>query len=128
MRISDFARRAFGIGGTVVLLSGCGGSQPIIEAPGAIPQIRADGRPSRGDHSWMRPEAKNMDLLYVDSGRRLERRGSLHISASHSRWRTHGLSVAVRHVHRSRRKRLDRQLQERRADRGVRARRNRTDR
>ncbi|MFY9664216.1 MAG: hypothetical protein WAL67_05400 [Candidatus Cybelea sp.] len=66
MRISDVARRAFGIGGAVVLLSGCGGSQSTIGAPGAIPQVPSNGRDSR--HSWMRPEAKNTDLLYVDSG------------------------------------------------------------
>jgi hypothetical protein len=66
MRIADFARRAFGIGGAVVLLSGCRGSQPTIGAFGAIPQVPSNGRDSR--HSWMRPEAKNADLLYVDSG------------------------------------------------------------
>jgi hypothetical protein len=66
MGISDFARRALGIGGTVALLSGCGGSQTPIGTTGAIPQapITAAGIHGR---AWMLPEAKNHDLIYASS-------------------------------------------------------------
>jgi uncharacterized repeat protein (TIGR03803 family) len=38
MYISDFGRHALGIYAAAVLLAGCGGSQPPVGAPGAMPQ------------------------------------------------------------------------------------------
>jgi len=49
------------------LLGGCGGSQPPIGAPGAMPQSRAIGQHAALGKSWMLPEAKSGDLLYVSS-------------------------------------------------------------
>jgi hypothetical protein len=47
------------------MLAGCGGSQPPIGAPGTTPQSSAiAAHPDRG-RSWMLPEAKSKDLLYV---------------------------------------------------------------
>ncbi|HEX3458501.1 MAG TPA: hypothetical protein VHR97_11155 [Candidatus Baltobacteraceae bacterium] len=46
------------IGAATALLASCGGSQPPIGAPGAMPQSSA---------SWMLPEARGRDLLYVSS-------------------------------------------------------------
>jgi hypothetical protein len=49
------------------LLAGCGGSQPPIGAPGAMPQsqISAIATHALRSGSWMLPEAKSEDLLYV---------------------------------------------------------------
>jgi hypothetical protein len=47
------------------LLAGCGGSQPPIGAPGAVPQSRAIATPVDRSGSWMLPEAKGEKLLYV---------------------------------------------------------------
>ena len=47
------------------MLAGCGGSQPPIGAPGAAPQSRAVAAHADGGGSWMLPEAKRDDLLYV---------------------------------------------------------------
>ncbi len=63
------------------LLAGCGGSQPPIGAPGAIPQSlaiaqetnRTDARTPLGataesrvpNRSWMSPNTQSQDLLYV---------------------------------------------------------------
>ena len=38
------------------LLAGCGGSQPPIGAPGAIPQSRVAASPAERGGSWMLPE------------------------------------------------------------------------
>lgn len=47
------------------LFVGCGGSQSLIGMPGAMPLSRVIARhPDRGG-SWMLPEAKGEDLLYV---------------------------------------------------------------
>jgi hypothetical protein len=51
--------------GAAVLLTGCGGSQPPIGAPGAMPQTSALATHADRGKSWMLPEAKNSDLLYV---------------------------------------------------------------
>ncbi len=51
---------------TGVVLTGCGGSQPPIGAPGAIPQSRVATHAERGG-AWMLPEAKSEDLIYVSS-------------------------------------------------------------
>jgi hypothetical protein len=50
------------------LLAGCGGSQPPIGAPGAMPQSRAVATHADRGKSWMLPEAKKSDLLYVTNG------------------------------------------------------------
>ncbi len=47
------------------MLAGCGGSQPPIGAPGAMPQSSAIATQAARDGSWMLPEAKSDDLLYV---------------------------------------------------------------
>ena len=45
--------------------AGCGGSQPPIGAPGMMPQASAIATHAERGKSWMLPEAKNEDLLYV---------------------------------------------------------------
>jgi hypothetical protein len=47
------------------MLAGCGGSQPPIGAPGAMPQTFAIATHAERGTSWMLPEAKSDDLLYV---------------------------------------------------------------
>jgi hypothetical protein len=47
------------------MLAGCGGSQPPMSAPGAMPQSRAIVAHANRGGSWMLPEAKNGDLLYL---------------------------------------------------------------
>ena len=51
------------------ILAGCGGSQPPIGAPGAMLQSRAIPTQTAHGGSWMLPEAKGEDLLYVASSR-----------------------------------------------------------
>jgi hypothetical protein len=51
------------------MLAGCGGSQPPIGAPGAMPQTTARSARAERGTSWMLPNAKNTDLLYATSGR-----------------------------------------------------------
>ena len=46
------------------MLAACGGSQPPIGAPGAMPQSRAIATHAQRGGSWMAPEAENR-LLYV---------------------------------------------------------------
>jgi len=50
------------------LLAGCGGSQPPIGAPGAMPQRRSIAQHGMHGKSWMLPEAKRRDLLYLSRG------------------------------------------------------------
>ncbi len=50
------------------LLAGCGGSQPPIGAPGAMPQGSAMAMRADRSGSWMLPEARSKDLLYVATG------------------------------------------------------------
>jgi len=52
---------------TTVLLAACGGSQSPIASPGAIPQSRAITAHAARSGSWMLPEAKSEDLLYVSN-------------------------------------------------------------
>src|SRR5579871_2302761 len=49
------------------VLTGCGGSQPPIAAMGAMPQSSAAVTQAKHRGSWMLPEAKNDDLLYVSN-------------------------------------------------------------
>jgi hypothetical protein len=51
------------------MLAGCGGSQPPIDAPGAMPQTSAIATHAERGKSWILPEAKSEDLLYASSGR-----------------------------------------------------------
>lgn len=51
-----------GVAGAVV---GCGGSQPPIGAPDAMPQSRAVAAHADSAGSWMLPEAKSEALLYA---------------------------------------------------------------
>jgi len=65
--------RALSGGVAAALLAACGGSQsqPPIGGPGAIPQSRAIAAHADRSGSWMLPEAKSEDLVYVttfDSG------------------------------------------------------------
>ncbi len=64
MRIWDFSRSAFGICAASALLAGCGGSQLPIGESGAMPQNASIAQIDRGG-SWMLPDAKHDDLLYV---------------------------------------------------------------
>ena len=66
MRTSDFSRYILGICATAAMLAGCGGSQPPIGAPSAMSQSHAIATHDRGG-SWMLPEAKAGDLLYVSN-------------------------------------------------------------
>jgi hypothetical protein len=50
------------------MLSGCGGSQPPIGAPGTMLQSHAIATHAERGKSWMLPEAKNEDLLYATGG------------------------------------------------------------
>jgi hypothetical protein len=59
------ARYAFSIGTAAALLTGCGGSQPPISDPGAMPQSRLIAMHADRGKSWMLPEAKRDNLLYV---------------------------------------------------------------
>ena len=55
-------------GVAVALLAGCGGSQPPIGAPGAMPQTSAIATHADRGKSWMLPEAKGEDLIYAVGG------------------------------------------------------------
>ena len=50
---------------TAAMLAGCGGSQPLVGAPDAPPQASTGAAQVEHDGSWMLPEAKSQDLLYV---------------------------------------------------------------
>ena len=65
MKSLDFGRYVLGGFAVAAMLAGCGGSQPPISAPGAMPQSRAIATPAKHGGSWMLPEAKSEDLLYV---------------------------------------------------------------
>ncbi len=65
MRGLASTRYLLGIWIAGALLAGCGGSEPPIRAPGALPQRRAIATHAMHAGSWMLPEAKSKDLLYV---------------------------------------------------------------
>jgi hypothetical protein len=52
---------------TAMLLTGCGGSQSPIAAPGAMPQVAAIATHADRGGSWMSSDAKTNDLLYISS-------------------------------------------------------------
>jgi len=55
----------FGLSAAVAMLFGCGVSQPRVGAPGAMPQALALATHAERGKSWMLPEAKRDNLLYV---------------------------------------------------------------
>ena len=67
MKSLGLSRHTLTIGAAAALLAGCGGSQPPIAEPGAMPQRRAIATHAGHGKSWMVPEAKSQDLLYVSS-------------------------------------------------------------
>lgn len=56
---------ALAMGAATALLAGCGEAQPPIGVPGAMPQRRAIATHAARSGSWMLPQAKGKDLLYV---------------------------------------------------------------
>ncbi|MGB8909643.1 MAG: hypothetical protein WCC84_12940, partial [Candidatus Cybelea sp.] len=66
MKILALSRHAVCIGVAAALLARCGGSQPLIGAPGAMPQSHAIATHAERGGSWMLPEAKRNDLLYAN--------------------------------------------------------------
>jgi hypothetical protein len=67
--MGTLARSALSIVAAGATLAGCGGSQPPIGVPGAMPQTSALAPHGGHRKSWMLPEASNGDLLYVsDAG------------------------------------------------------------
>jgi len=67
MKPSALSCLALSILAAAAVLAGCGGSQPRIGAPGAMPQSPAIMQHAERGGSWMLPEAKSEDLLYVTS-------------------------------------------------------------
>ena len=76
MKAADFSRNPLAVCMAAELLAGCGGSQPPIGAPGAVPQANvALSSPSatvpydeRKSYDWMMPVAKEGRLVYVADG------------------------------------------------------------
>src|SRR5579871_2156735 len=69
VRISYFSRYALCICAAAALLAGCGGAQPPTaqsDAVGLAQRSRSAQHNGRG--SWMLPEAKTEDLMYVSDG------------------------------------------------------------
>jgi hypothetical protein len=67
MRVLGFSRQALTSCAAAAMLAGCGGSQPPIGVPGAMLQTSASAAHIDRDGSWMLPEAKRDDLLYVST-------------------------------------------------------------
>ncbi|MFZ0574284.1 MAG: hypothetical protein WA428_01430 [Candidatus Cybelea sp.] len=65
MRSLDFGRYALFCSVSAAMLAGCGGQQPPIGAPGAMAQTSALATQADRGKSWMLPDAKSFDLLYV---------------------------------------------------------------
>ena len=66
MKVSTSRRSVFCASIAAALLAACGGgSRPPIDALGVIPQSRAVATDASRGGSWMLPEAKSEDLLYV---------------------------------------------------------------
>ena len=71
MRVLGSSRYALTSCVAAAMLTGCGGSQPPIGAPGAMPQTSAIATHADRGKSWMLPEAKSQDLLYVSRNSRV---------------------------------------------------------
>jgi hypothetical protein len=68
MKSFRFSRYAFSGGVAVVLLAGCGGPQPPIGAPGAMPQASILAMHAERSTSWMkRGTSSSGNLLYVSN-------------------------------------------------------------
>ncbi|HEY6325362.1 MAG TPA: hypothetical protein VIW73_02455 [Candidatus Cybelea sp.] len=63
--MGTLARYAVSIGVAVPLLAGCGGSQPVSGAPGAVPSSRAVSTDADRGDSRMLSEAKSENLMYI---------------------------------------------------------------
>lgn len=73
MQSSGTRRYTFSISAVAALLTGCGGSQPPIGAPDAMPQAPAiavnnSAKVQVRHGSWMLPEAIHRTLVYVTTG------------------------------------------------------------
>lgn len=66
MKTMNLSRCGVCIWAAFALLSGCGGSQPPISAPGAMLQSTAIATQAGHGRSWMLSEAKSDNLLYID--------------------------------------------------------------
>jgi hypothetical protein len=65
MKSLDFSRYALCSCMAAAMLAGCGGSQPPIGAPGAMPQTSTNATHAERGKSWMAPDASTQDLLYI---------------------------------------------------------------
>ncbi len=65
MKLSGL-RYAVGVGALIVL-AGCGGSSSQVGVPVALPQHESASALLVHGHSWMAPEARNEDLLYLSN-------------------------------------------------------------
>lgn len=65
MGISGFGRYAVSGCVAVAMLAGCGGSQPPVGAPDAMPQTSAIATHADRGKSWMLSEAKQHDLMGI---------------------------------------------------------------
>ena len=68
MRTQCLGRYALGSCIAAAMLAGCGGSQPLTGAPGAIAQSSRIATHADRGRSWMLPEAKSEVLLYATGG------------------------------------------------------------
>ncbi|MGA8575788.1 MAG: hypothetical protein WB609_08940 [Candidatus Cybelea sp.] len=68
MKSSDCGHVALSIFIATAMLAGCGGSQPPIVGSGSMPQNGTIAMHAGHGGSWMRPEAKGRDLLYIALG------------------------------------------------------------
>jgi hypothetical protein len=68
--MKSFSRGKYALSGpvAVALLTGCGGSQLPISATGVTPATPAIATRAERGKSWMLPEAKSEDLLYIAAG------------------------------------------------------------
>ena len=65
MKGSDIGFYALSGGLAMVLLSGCGGTQLPIGAPGAMPQSRGIAQKADRIGSWMSPQARHKKIKHV---------------------------------------------------------------
>ena len=68
MRILGFSRYVLTSCAAAAMLAGCGGSQPPIGAPGAMPQSSAVATHAGRGKSWMKAGASKGNLLYLSGG------------------------------------------------------------
>ena len=72
MKRSVFGRHVLSICVAAAMLAGCGGSQPPIGAPGAMPQTSAIATHADRGKSWMLAGASGNDLIYVTAWTSIE--------------------------------------------------------